>query len=70
MTPVTRSDEERLHNLGGRSPSFRAAGWASAMATLLPGSLWMPMKEEVGGGDQESSGSDQKTIIFVYGIMF
>ena len=39
------------------------------MATILPGSLWMPVKE-IGGGDQESSGSNKKTIIFVYGIMF
>lgn len=50
-------------DLSGRSPSFWAAGWGSAMATILPGSLWIPVKE-AGAGDQESSGSNKRTIIF------
>ena len=70
MTPITGSGEERLHRSWVEGPLHSGLlVEGSAMATILPGSLWMPVKE-IGGGDQESSSSNKKTIIFVYGIMF
>lgn len=50
------------------SPAFRAVGWGSGATALLPGSLWRPVKKEVGGWGQESNGFEKKTIIT--GILF